>query len=344
MEVPEASSHRGPEAAALRSARAIVSGVIVDIGGHPLLLRATDLHRARAMAVLLSDLPLHPGPARLKIQFDERCPPSPRRPPDQADGDFRIWRSPERLVIRHGERLGALVSGDTAEVGGDDVDIARRFRQMFSYVLAQLLAPLDRLVLHAAGLEWGGLAVLVFGGSGAGKSTTALAALAAGTRLMSDDLVVVRMDNGRPEAHGVPRPMAVPADVVDLSAADARPIPRDSRGRWEVPVDQWARGWQPVAASLLTTHARVPGSRLLPVTADRVLETVLSSFVSLSGLPGLRAWLPTAGAISRLRAWSLAHGTDAVRRSADAHRLLATVRDQLSLFPAAGKPGCQIQE
>jgi hypothetical protein len=205
-------------------------------------------------------------------------------------------------------------------------------------VLSHLLAPLDRFVLHAAGLEWQGTSILVFGGSGLGKSTVALAGVRAGGRVMSDDLVVIRSGVDGPEAQGVRRPIAVPPESIDKSAVGARPIPGDLRGRWEAPVEHWACGWRPVVGSVVTTHATTPGSSLLPLTADRLVEPALTAFLSLSGLTHLRAWLPTAAALSRLPGWELRHDTEPALRHAEAVRLLDELRERLAISAGLRPP------
>ncbi|CAN5662505.1 hypothetical protein BH20ACT1_BH20ACT1_07910 [soil metagenome] len=333
MERPEASSHSGAEAAVLRSARAIVSGCNVDIAGTSVHLEATDGRRALAMALLLCDLPFHGAPARLKIRFSGQCPPRPSRPPDQVDDDFLIWRGAEELVIRYGEGMGARVRGGRLEVGGDDAHPARAFRQIFPFAITHLLAPLGRFVLHAAGLSQEGASLLVLGGSGAGKSSVVLAGVRAGWRPMSDDLVVVRLGADGPQARGIRRPVAGPSEMVDSAALGARPIPGDLRGRWRVPLEQWASGWHRVAGSLVTAHATTPGSSLDRLDAGRLLEPLLLAFLSLSGPGYVQTWLPVAAALSRSPGWELRHGTEPAQRRAGAERLLGVVRAHLTPEP-----------
>ncbi len=65
-------------------------------------------------------------------------------------------------------------------------------------VAALLLDLLGRPTLHASAVEMDGRAVVLAGGSGAGKTTTAAILCAAGARLLSDDVVAVEFDRGLP--------------------------------------------------------------------------------------------------------------------------------------------------
>lgn len=330
MERPEASSHSGAEVALPRSARAIVAGRIVDMAGTSVLLKATDGRRALAMALLLCDLPSHPGPAHLKIRFSAECPPAPSRAPDLAESGFLLWREGADLAIRHGAGVGVRVRGGTAEVGGDDRELARAFRQIFPFAISHLLAPLGRYVLHAAGLDHSRGAVLVLGGSGAGKSSVLLAGTGAGWRPMSDDLVVVRPAARGPEARGIRRPVAVPPDMLDPAASDAQPIPGDPRGRWQVQLGPWTSGWRQVVGTLVSGHAATPESKLQPLTSGALLEPMLTSFLSLGSPDHLHAWFPLAAGLTRAPGWMFRHGRDPAQRRAGALRLLGVVGGHLT--------------
>ena len=66
-------------------------------------------------------------------------------------------------------------------------EAARPFHQILDWWGAER----DRWLVHAGALAWGDGAVLVVGGSGAGKSTTCAAAAAAGLEHLGDDLCLV---------------------------------------------------------------------------------------------------------------------------------------------------------
>lgn len=333
MEQPEASSHSGPEVAERRSAEAMVSGRIVDVAGLPVRLVATDLRRAQAMAALLVELPSHPGPPLLKLRFSSQCPELPRRVPDQTDGDFRVWRSGPSLELAYGDGVGALVTPRSAEIGGHHPDLRRAFRQVFPLVVTHLLAPFGLFVVHAAGLEQAGTAVVVVGGSGAGKSSVLVAGCQDGWGALSDDLVVVRSGDEGPEVLGIRRPVAGPPEVVDPTVPGSRILPGDLRQRWVVPVERWSGGWHPVGATLVTAHGATARSTLHPCTGTDLFPAVLESFLALAGPGLLRPWFPIAAALSRLPGWELRHGRDPAQRLAAARRLLGDVGARLVVGP-----------
>ena len=75
-----------------------------------------------------------------------------------------------------------------------------------SIALRLLLAQEGWIHLHAAGSVAADRAVLWVGGSGSGKTTTSLACLGEGHRMMSDDGIFVRVQDDHVEAIGVARP------------------------------------------------------------------------------------------------------------------------------------------
>ena len=119
---------------------------------------------------------------------------SPFRPAAQeTPGRLRLRRGDFDLRLETGTRLGCL-------------DCAPRLQAFDSFLRAffsWLLPRENGLLLHAAGFAlWGGAHVFP-GRSGAGKST--LSRLAEGrARLLSDELVPVRRENGRWYAYGSP--------------------------------------------------------------------------------------------------------------------------------------------
>ena len=71
-------------------------------------------------------------------------------------------------------------------------------RVPFRTILTWWAADRGLAMVHASAVAWGDGAALIAGGSGAGKSTTAMACLAAGLDLLGDDACVVGLD---PEPH-----------------------------------------------------------------------------------------------------------------------------------------------
>lgn len=109
------------------------------------------------------------------------------------------------------------------------------------------------LPLHAAAVEVGGRAVVFGGLSGAGKTTLATAAAAAGLRLLSEDLTCVRL---APAPAVLPGPAALRvrrdvADLVDLPAGSVHDVGDD---RLHILLDEQDRGTAaevPLAAVVL---------------------------------------------------------------------------------------------
>jgi HprK-related kinase A len=72
------------------------------------------------------------------------------------------------------------------------------------------------LLLHAAVVEGDGRAVIMSGPSGAGKSTLCTALIARGFRLLTDEIAMVRLNDGRLQPH--PRPISLKNEAIDMMA------------------------------------------------------------------------------------------------------------------------------
>ena len=72
------------------------------------------------------------------------------------------------------------------------------------------------LLIHAAVIERDGRTVLLPGPSGAGKSTLCAALLARGWRLLTDEIAMVRPQDGRLQPH--PRPISLKDGAIDIVA------------------------------------------------------------------------------------------------------------------------------
>ncbi len=198
--------------------------------------------------------------------------------------------------------------------------------------LAWVLAAQDRWIVHGAGVvppEASG-ALIATGPAGAGKSTTAAAALAAGWPVLADDLLVVRPGPGAPAVTGVPRPLAVPPDV---GAHLGRPLGGDPRGRRAVDAEL-AGGWHPIAAVLVLghgDHAATEAVRIRAVDAVRALTTAHFP-AAIDGR--MRSWFPVAARLARLPAWRLDLGADPADRLAGTAAALRAVAAVTGTAPA----------
>jgi len=280
------------------------------------------------MAPFFSELPDHPGAAGLSVVFASRPYQVPPASPDESYDDLQVWRTRTALFLRHGG-VQARVSDRRASLGGDDDDLREPLRYILPFTLGHLLAPQGRIVVHAAALEKAGTAVLVFGATGSGKSTAVLAGLRSGWHALSDDLVVLRNGNAGLEVCGLPKPMAVPPELVEITERGCDPIPGDKRCRWVVRGQHWQRGWHRVAACLVTGHAERSPGYLRPLGASSLFTTVLVSFPGPAEPSAVRQLFPVAAALSRLPAWELGHDPDTVRRLATAARLITEAWAQL---------------
>lgn len=84
-------------------------------------------------------------------------------------------------------------------------------------VLREFFAVRGWAMLHAAALQTvSGQGVLLMADSGGGKTTTSLALLRAGARLLADDLVVLRAEAGTIHLHGIPEALNLTPKTMDF--------------------------------------------------------------------------------------------------------------------------------
>ena len=113
------------------------------------------------------------------------------------------------------------------------------------YALEAALAPTDQLILHGAGLKLPSrdAAVLIFAPSGYGKTTASLALALAGYALLTDDVLVLKSENGRLSTWGLPRSMKVHWRTLELLPALAPLLGDkwDSNGEQQLTREKFAR-------------------------------------------------------------------------------------------------------
>jgi hypothetical protein len=324
MERPVTGTHSDPAAALERRTSAIAAGSVLSIGGLPIEVRASDEGRARAMAQLLIECPEADGDPVGRLHWDESTPPLPAREPDVDWWDLVLWREPDHVVFQR-DPLVATASASELCVGGPADSLA--FRRLFLAMSSHLLAHHGRFVVHAAAVVRDAGAVVFFGGSGQGKSTSVAAAMADGWRVLGDELIVLRMDGTGIEAQGIPRPLAIPGEVAD--GLIGTPIDADERSRIEIGVGAHDLGCWPVAATIGVGHGTGEGG-LTDATPDDRLHSILASFTSSHERDLVFKFWPVASALSQLPAWHYATAADASRRVALAQRALAHVESSVS--------------
>ncbi len=142
---------------------------------------------------------LSPGTPDWRIEIDLRQAAGHR-----SDGDVLVSRDGERarFVIKRWDFVG---TADLAErrasatfAGANEYSIDSFLRILYSLALVEA----HGLVVHAASLIRNGRAHLFSGPSGAGKTT--LARLSPDATLLSDELSIVRLADGRARCHGTP--------------------------------------------------------------------------------------------------------------------------------------------
>ena len=247
---------------------------------------------------------------RVRLTATVGAPGIPSSTPDLSTPEFDTWRlAPGEVVLRHRSGLTARATSSTIEIGGDTENFDACFRRVCLTALAHLLTQHDRFVVHGAAIVTGGRAVLVLGGTGAGKSTVAFCALLASWDVLADDLVVLRSSDSGPTVGGVPRPFAIPSELLDDDDVDTRPLTGDRRDRRELPSDAIAVGSYPVAGSIVVQHADEALGTIGPIGGHALLHDLLGAWAPIESPDVLRRLLPIAATVAR------GHGIDLVPRT-----------------------------
>jgi hypothetical protein len=245
------------------------------LGDLPVHLLVFDRDLASDVDALFHPMPGHAGPYLADVVIEDAAPPKPDREPDEVYGLISLWRSGDELVVDSGGSLRAHVTATGATIGGamgDAADAAAQLRRIVHHVVAHLLSLNGRVVVHAAAVGRGGRALLILGGSGFGKSTSAFLASMAGWSLLSDDLVALRRAADGVDAIGIHRAVAVPAEVAGI---DAMPIDRDVRDRARPTVVLDGRPHR-IAAVALVEHGTAAGS-LIEAPMTEVARRIVGS-------------------------------------------------------------------
>ncbi len=292
---------------------------VVDLAGVATELDATDRAREDAIAATCSMLTDVTEPPTLRISFGKQAHRLPEERFDLADGDVRAWWCDDTLFLAHGA-FTATARGTDARIGGEG-NLSRAFRQLFPYLVTQLLAPHDRFVVHGGAIQRNGAATLVLGGTGSGKSTVVASALLAGWHALADDLVVLRPGTDAPEVSGIAKPLTVDRDVADATGLPNEAVDGDARGRCRLLVGV-ERGWFPVASTVLSAHGDTPTSAWHPLGTAALSEWLLYSFLARHDAGRRTPFLPVVAATVRRGGRELRHGTDGPRRIAAVAALL----------------------
>lgn len=187
----------------------------------------------------------------------------------------------------------------------------------------------DRLMVHAAAVGADGAGVLLTGASGAGKSTTALAAVSAGLEYAGDDYVVVDLAGPAPVAHNVYSYAKLQPDTLRRwPALRGLPVMADEAAA-KVVVDLAADARSRVVAQLAVRAIVVPRvrpggpTRLTPVSRQQVLLALAPSTVFQLPPDGGRALAPLARLAAAVPCYRLELGGDPATAVAALRDLLA---------------------
>ncbi|MEX1007823.1 MAG: hypothetical protein WD271_08250 [Acidimicrobiia bacterium] len=315
------------------TAQGVLDRCTIDLLGLPTELAADEPRAAHALASVLGAARLADAQPSVRVRACSSAPAVPAAPPTSSTPEFETWR-PVRgeLVLRHRSGLTARATSTAIDIGGNAVHFDASFRRTLLSALAHLLSQHDRSVVHGAAIATDGRAVLVLGGTGSGKSTLAVCALRAGWDVLADDLVALRGSSSSTMIGGVPRPLAVPSDVLDDDPFDTQPIADDQRGRRELPPNVVASGWYPLVGAIVVDHAREARGAVERIDSHALLHDLLGSWAPLEDPRDVRQVLPLASAVARSPAAVVRLGRDPATRAADAAASLEEVRSRFGLL------------
>jgi hypothetical protein len=199
------------------------------------------------------------------------------RLPSAVVSDTRFDAAPGLFLHRGGPRTARfLVQGGNRVVvqRGAEADQALLAKQFGASAVPAVMRHRGLLVMHATGAVLDEGAVLIAGDSGVGKSTTLAALLRRGSRMLSDDVSVVRFGGD----HGLevlPGPASM--RLTERSAAAMR---IDLTGDAGVPVGPRRKRTVPTNQSMATAGA--------PLRALFILRTGSSESVTITTLVGTK--------------------------------------------------------
>jgi hypothetical protein len=326
------------ELAETLTATTVLRRCSIDLVGLSTELVADEPRLAHALvSVLGAARPTEEEP-RLRIRAVAQAPATPSTPPETSMTEFEVWRPVAgELVLRHRSGLVACATSTTIHIGGDGPHFEANFRRTLLTALAHVLAQHDRALVHAAAIATEGRVVLVLGGTGSGKSTLAWCALRAGWAVLADDLVALHRSGSTIMIAGVPRPLAVPSDVLDADLFgdgpfDTQPLADDQRGRRELPAHVVTPGWYPLAGAIVVAHSGEARGAVDPIDPHALLHALLGSWAPVGDGGDIRAILPIAASIARKPGSVVLLARDPDQRVADAASSLDEVGRRLGLL------------
>ena len=256
-------------------------------------------------------------PTEQEVEFRFELGPEVPAPPEGDAGDgsdlLTCWSRGDEHWVGVGDAVGHLAS-DTVTIGGPaetDDDLAALDILCQSMVAVAFAGP-RRVVVHGAAVGRGDEVVLVVGRSGAGKSTTAAAALIAGWELLSDDLVVVDLDP--PRLTGIRRAPMFPDGLLSGSRFEqsARVVADDPRRRARLPAEVLTAETRPLAGIVVVDHGTGEGG--LEVLEPGNLEVISGAFAVRPYAPFMRRQFGALVEVVGLPTFRLRHAEAEDRR------------------------------
>lgn len=167
------------------------------------------------------------------------------------------------------------------------------------------------LIIHAAVLERHGRAVLLPAPPGSGKSTLCAALVTRGWRLLSDEMTLVRLDNGA--VLPLPRPVSLKNEsiaVIRAYAPDAvlsTPVEKTNKGtiaHLKAPTGSIARAFEPARPALIVfpRYEHGAATSLAPLSKARAFMGVAENAFNYQVL-GERGFMALAGLIESTTAF-----------------------------------------
>jgi hypothetical protein len=315
-------SEHAPAGAHLRwSAREMLGGLVLGLAGVPVAFRATDATRAAAIRSVLGRISPSSGEPVAHFTFGSHRVPTPNRPADEHQADVVLWHDDDALSVACGPTVGGRVQSDHASLGGYSPNLSQLFNHVAPFMLASLLGPHGRFLLHGGAIQRDGEAVLVLGDSGVGKSTLIFGALDAGWNVLSDDLVVIHSQASGPEVSGIPKSLAVPDEILGNDRRSSA-LGMDGRGRRELAFEDWDRGSYPVKAVVVVAHGDEEHTRVEAIESSLLLALLLRGM--LSRQPSIvRGYVRSAIALCARPACRLLHSGTAEARAPQAAEAVA---------------------
>jgi hypothetical protein len=170
-------------------------------------------------------------------------------------------------------------------------------RAPFRTILTWWAADRGFVLLHASAVAWGDGAVVLAGGTGAGKSTTALACLAAGLDLLGDDACLVGLDPAPRVWSVYKRAKLEPDAALWLPSLDALAVERRP-DQTHIDPGVHHRREAPLLAVLLPRVTGATTTRATPMKRTEAMG-VLAATTLLEGGAMAREALATLTALAR---------------------------------------------